>query len=204
VIGNKRYGLPESFLREYPEFPPRSPFSSIITLQDVHEDAGHSLVHFLYSGNYETINSPLNEDTSDIAREYRRSVFVCQASRKYGLTALEALAQHYIQRFSDELSLSDILREGSNVFSNLPEGETWFPNFIKGQLQRLLKPSELACNLDELYKSLGQNDHFDSTVLKVVVEILSVRLRSLSEDGKTTLAGPNFWHSGGLFRVYID
>jgi hypothetical protein len=45
-------------------------------LHDIYEIAGHTLVHFLYSGEYETINVPLNEDTSDIAREYKRSIFI--------------------------------------------------------------------------------------------------------------------------------
>lgn len=182
MIGEKRYSLPECFLLKYPQFPPLPPFSSSITLHDVHEDAGHSLVHFLYTGNYETIKLPLKKGISVIAREYRISVFVHEVSKKYGLVGLEALTQHYIQRFGDKLSLSDILRETRDIFSKLPEDETWFPNFIKGELQRMLKPSEVAYTLDELYKVLGQNDRFDNMVLKMVLEILSVHLRSQSRD----------------------
>ncbi|CRG92789.1 hypothetical protein PISL3812_09856 [Talaromyces islandicus] len=40
----------------------------------------------------------------------------------------------------------------------------------------MLEPSKIACSLDDLYSSLGHNHHFDSIVLKMVVEILTVRL----------------------------
>lgn len=185
MIGNKSYRLPEHLLRKYPRFPPSSPFSSNITLNDVHEDAGHSLVHFLYTGCYQTIKSPLKKGVSDVAREYRKSVFVYEASRKYGIIDLENLAHQYIQRFGEGLTLSEILSETSDIFSRQWEDKDWFPDFIRGELQRFLGPSEISRNLDELSKGLGQNDRFDNIVLKIVVDILYARLRSTSKDGKT-------------------
>lgn len=168
-------------------------------LHDIHEDAGHTLVHFLYSGEYETINEPLNEDTSDIGREYKRSILVYQASRKYGVDALEARAQKYIQHFGDGLPLHDMLRITRDVFSRLPEGESWLPCFINTRLQHMLDPSKIACSLSDLYSNLGHNHHFDSIVLKMVVEIFSVRLsfRGLKpKDGKDPNPNPD---SDGLY-----
>jgi hypothetical protein len=110
---------------------------------------------------------------------------VYEASKKYGITELESLAHQYIQRFRDGLTLSEILRESTDMFLKDPEDKTWFPNFIKGELQRILGSSELACSLHELYGGLGQNDRFDNIVFKMVVEILHVRLRSMSKDGKS-------------------
>jgi hypothetical protein len=189
VIGNKGYGIPEIFLQKYPQFPARSRFTSSIILRDIHEDAGHTLIHFLYSGEYETINAPLDIDTSDIAREYKISILVYQAARQYGLATLEALAEKYIQRFGDTMSLPDILRETRDAFSTAPDqGETWLLYHLKIKLQHMLEePARIACTLDEIYSSLGQNFEFDSIVLKMVVEILvdrsSLRGRTL-EDGK--------------------
>jgi hypothetical protein len=159
-------------------------------LHDIHEDAGHTLVHFLYSGEYETINAPLDEDTSDIAGEYKKSIFVYQASRKYGIDTLEAHALKYIQRFGDGLSFPEMLRITRDVFSTLPEGETWLPCYINTRLRHMLEPSRVPCSLEDIYNSLGQNHHFDSVLLKMVVEILSVRLSSpgrTPEDGKDAL-----------------
>lgn len=89
----------------------------------------------MYSGEYETIHLALDGDISDMAREYWRSVLIYLASKKYGFVTLEVLAQQYIQRFGDEISLPDILRETKVVFLKLLEDENWFPNYVKGKLR---------------------------------------------------------------------
>ncbi|QQK45928.1 hypothetical protein Pdw03_0826 [Penicillium digitatum] len=146
-----------------------------IALPDVYEGAGHTLVHFFYSGNYETILSPPDVDTCGIAGEYRRSILVYHASRKCEIPGLESLAKHYIEHFGKELALYDVLRLTRDVFSTLPEGETWLPNYIKSHLLRL-KLENPNNNLAELYSTLGHDHQFDNTVMKMVVDMLSVNL----------------------------
>jgi hypothetical protein len=175
VIGNKRYKLPNEFLCKCPQLQQQSFLTSEIALPDVYEDAGHTLVHFLYSGNYETIVSPPDIDTCGIVGEYRRSILVYHASRKCEIPGLECLAKHYVGRFGKELSLHDVLRLTRDVFSTLPEGETWLPNYIKSHLLRL-KIGNLNNNLAELYSTLGHDHQFDNTVMKMVVDMLSVNL----------------------------
>ncbi len=131
TIGNKKYCIPGNCLRKCPQFEQQSFLYSYITLPDIHEDVGHTFVHFLYSGYYETINSSLGEGTPSVAREYKRSVLVYQASRTYQLPALEAFARDYIERLGEELSITDILRITREVFSKLPDDETWLPNYIE-------------------------------------------------------------------------
>ncbi|CAG8888287.1 unnamed protein product [Penicillium salamii] len=175
VIGNKRYKLPKEFLCKCPQLQQQSFLTSEIALPDVYEDAGHTLVHFFYSGNYETILSPPDIDTCGIAGEYKRSVLVYHASRKCDIPGLECLAKHYVEHFGKELSLHDVLRLTRDVFSTLPEGETWLPNYIKSHLLRL-KLGNPANNLAELYSTLGHDHQFDNTVMKMVVDMLSVNL----------------------------
>ncbi|KAL2820985.1 hypothetical protein BDW59DRAFT_164389 [Aspergillus cavernicola] len=145
-------------------------------MSDVHEDAGHTLVNFLYSGDYETINSPLDESTSDVAREYKRSVLVYQASRTYSLPDLEFLAKQKIEILGEEMSMLDILQTTRDVFSSLPEGETWLPSYIERNLQQCLKSGQPGIVLDKLYSTIGQNHHFDNAVMKMMLEILSARV----------------------------
>jgi hypothetical protein len=157
---------------------------SEIALPDVYEDAGHTLVHFLYSGNYETIRSPSDIDTCGITGEYRRSILVYHASRKCGLPDLESLAKYYVELFGEEMSLHDILRLTRGVFSTLPEDETWLPNYIRRHLLRL-NLDKVNTNLAELYSTLGHDHQFDNAVMKMMVEILSVRLHSWDDTLKS-------------------
>jgi hypothetical protein len=61
-------------------------------MSNVDEDVGHTVVHFLYTGGYETVSSPLDESILDLAREYKRSVLVYHALRTWGPTDLKVLA----------------------------------------------------------------------------------------------------------------
>jgi hypothetical protein len=138
----------------------------------------------LYSGSYETINSPLEEGEPGITREYRRAVLAYQASRAYKLPALEALAKRYMEVFSEAMATPEILQITREVFSKLPEDETWFSNHIRSSLEQWLAPRESTSNFDSLYKVLGQDHSFDNVVTKMMLEILSSRLcfRETIED----------------------
>ncbi|KAJ5279040.1 hypothetical protein N7478_004412 [Penicillium angulare] len=155
---SKRYDIPAHFLRNYPKFAPSRLGISTFILSHVDEDVGHTVIHFLYTGGYETVSSPLGGGTSDLAREYNRSVLVYHASRVWGLTDLEVLAQQKMQHFDDELPIIEILRVMRGVFSSLPAGETWLLGYIQEKLQRQLRPNDPGLDLGEFYDIIGQ-DH---------------------------------------------
>ncbi|KAJ5816960.1 hypothetical protein N7447_009193 [Penicillium robsamsonii] len=156
---------------------------------NVDEDIGHTVVHFLYTGGYETVNSPLKEGISDLAREYKRSVLVYHASRTWGLSDLEVLAQQKMQHLDEELPVLEILRVTRDVFSSLPAGETWLPGYIEGNLQRLLKPDNPELDLPGFYDIIGQDHQFDNAVMKMVIEILSIRIFSMNYQYMKILNG---------------
>lgn len=156
-------------------------------MSNVDEDVGHTVVHFLYTGGYETVISPLDEGTSDLTREYKRSVLVYHASRTWGLTGLEILAKQKMQHLDEEVPVLEILRVMRDVFSSLPAGETWLPAYIQGNLQRLLRPEAPGLGLREFYNILGQDHQFDNAVMKMILEILSIRLPFMKDQhGKSS------------------
>lgn len=175
TVGRKKYGVPGYFLRKYPQFNHQSWDTSVL-LSDVHEDVGHTLVHFLYSGCYETIDSPPDEEQSEIAREYRKAVLAYQASRTYKLSGLETLAKGYIEYFGAAMTTLDILQITRNTFAKLPEDETWLINHVKLCLQQLLASEQSKSDLDALYEVFGQEHSFESVMTKMMLEILSSRL----------------------------
>ncbi|CAG8119635.1 unnamed protein product [Penicillium nalgiovense] len=179
---NKRYGVPAQFLQNYQKLVLASLGSSTIFMSDIDEDVGHTLVHFLYTGGYETISSPLDEGISDLAREYKRSVLVYHASRTWGLTDLEVLSQQKMLHLDEELPVLGILRIMRDIFSSLPTGETWLPGYIQGNLQRSLRPNDPGLGLQEFYSVIGQDHHFDNAVMKMIIEMLSIRIFSMKEQ----------------------
>ncbi|KAL2871612.1 uncharacterized protein BJX67DRAFT_377365 [Aspergillus lucknowensis] len=98
-IGEKSYGVPSQYLRNFPQLDRDWSSDPCLVLSDIHEDAGHTVVNFLYTGNYETTRSTFDREISPIAREFRMSVFVYQASRTYDLRELEVLAKKVSRTF---------------------------------------------------------------------------------------------------------
>ncbi|KAJ5589666.1 hypothetical protein N7450_003638 [Penicillium hetheringtonii] len=159
-------------------------------MSDIDEDVGHTVVHFLHTGGYETVNSPLEEGRSDLAREYKRSVLVYHASRIWSLGDLEVLSRQKMQHLDEELPVLEILRIMRGVFSSLPADETWLPDYIQENLQRSLRPNDPRLGLQEFYDVIGQDHHFDNAVMKMIIEILSIRIFSMKEQ-QVQLLPPN-------------
>ncbi|OJD22777.1 hypothetical protein ACJ73_05871 [Blastomyces percursus] len=145
TIGHKNYVIPGDYLRKYPQWHSNLTWNPHIKLPDVDEDIGHTLVHFLYTGTYETLGSAPDPRISSAAGEYRRSTLVYQVARTYGLPELEALAKKYMEHFGGSVSIFDILRAAKGVFSKLPDDEVWLPRYIKTKLQRAFVSDETTC-----------------------------------------------------------
>lgn len=181
MIGDKKYGIPEHYLLKCPQLDRQSWGSFTITLSDVDEDVGHTFVHFLYSGSYETLNSALDQGTSCVAREYRRSILVYKAARLYDLPGLEVLARKYIEQFGESLPLFDILRATRDAFSRLPKDESWLPSYIKRNLQQSFMSDRSIFKRDEIYSVLGEDHDFDKAVMRMIVDIYSTDLQLLED-----------------------
>ncbi|KAH8430988.1 uncharacterized protein LDX57_008650 [Aspergillus melleus] len=147
------------------------------------------MVHFLYTGGYETVNSPLNEGTSDISREYKKSVLIYHASKTYGLLELENLAKQKMKQLDEEVPILEVLQITRDIFPSLPAGEAWLPSYIEEKLQRLLAPEDLALGLREFYNILVRDHQFDIVVMKMIFEILSNRLLSMQDQHGKSLNG---------------
>lgn len=81
-----------------------------------------------------------------------------------------------MELFCEAMSTPEILQITREVFSKLPEDETWFSNHIRSSLEQWLAPRESTPNFDSLYTVLGQNHSFDNVVTKMMLKILSSRL----------------------------
>ncbi|CBF82344.1 hypothetical protein AN9197.2 [Aspergillus nidulans FGSC A4] len=175
-IGRKSYGIPAYYIRCIPQIKCEFEWHPLgsVSLTDVDEDIGHTFVHFLYTGQYETLYS-----NCDRVREYRRSVFAYQAARKYGLPVLEALAKRYIEHFSEFTPLENILGTAVDVFTKLPHDEVWFQRYLRGYFVQSYRENMHFFHRDEFTKSTGMCPPLDRIILQLTVDILSSRIAEL-------------------------
>lgn len=181
TIGHTKYGIPGNLLQDYPKLTQDPTQNPHIALVDVDEDVGHTLVHFLYSGSYETIDLTLMEGTY-MEREYQRSLLVYQASRTYNIPNLGELAKKYIEHFDKVIPVYGILQATGRVFPKMPKDEEWLPNYIKKVLRRALLSCKMDFKLSEALKGCDEyDDPFSLTVMAMMVEILSMQTQRLAK-----------------------
>ncbi|KAJ5798550.1 uncharacterized protein N7503_007846 [Penicillium pulvis] len=135
-IGEDQYGIPWPYLETYPRFR-KLAYSGKLELA-ISPDIGHTVVHFLYTGKWQTIDCGLSRGKTYTEREYQRCVQVYHASMKYDLSELKVMAEKYIAHFGNEFSAMELLRLTTEVFSEFPEDEFWLPNYVTNTLQEIV------------------------------------------------------------------
>jgi hypothetical protein len=153
----------------------------------VNEEVGHTVVHFLCTGNYETLRTAFEPGASKIGIEFRRSMLVYQAAKEYDLYDLETYAKKYIEVFGESMSIFDIMEAAREIYSKLPRDEIWLTGYIYKQLQIAFSLDRNIFQRVDLYDGVGKDPNFDKDVMRMVVNIYSeVLSRQVNE---TTLEG---------------
>jgi hypothetical protein len=99
--------------------------SPTVRLAEVDEDVGHTLIHYLYTSDYQTLRPISNCDTSTRAIEYSRSVFAYSAALTCDLGGLAQHARTYMQILDKDIPMSSIIALGRKTFPRITE-DAWF------------------------------------------------------------------------------
>ncbi len=105
-IGPSRiqYTVLQEFLRQCPELAHicrSNPWSRTIALPELDEDIGHTLVHYLYTGTYQTLKPRDVSGEVERITGYKRNVHLYCAARTYGPGGLELLVKGNIESFEE-------------------------------------------------------------------------------------------------------
>ncbi|KAI9934569.1 hypothetical protein ASPWEDRAFT_43988 [Aspergillus wentii DTO 134E9] len=177
-IGQKRdsYSIPENYLRQSPKLVLANGFwGKHLFLSDVDEDVGHTLLHYLYTGGYETIKPwPfMDVDLSKWELEYRRSALAYCAARTYQLDGLIAHAQHYMEKFASMISIFALLNIVTGVYPSLSEGEDWFLDHVKSRIAAAFAEDNTLFVQDSFLKTFGEVPAFDRFLMQSALDIYS-------------------------------
>jgi hypothetical protein len=85
----------------------------------VDEDIGHTIIHYLYTGEYQTVRPPSSYEMPRRTLEYTRSVFAYRAAVSHGLDGLAEHAKRYMQIFDKEVSIMEIISLGRKAFPRI-------------------------------------------------------------------------------------
>ena len=140
-------------------------------MPDVGEDIGHTLVHYLSTGTYHTLElHNLSEHAMKVA-EYNRSVRLYCVTKKYGLSGLEQLSKHYAEIYNKEISLLELLDVAEEAFQSLLDDEVWFTDCLKKKMTAAFEEDKSLFTKPIFLDHIGNVKRFDKALVKCIAEI---------------------------------
>ena len=187
LIGSSRvrYTILEDYLRFVPKWSEKCNFHSdplpVIDLSaDVHEDAGHTLVHYLNTGTYQTLTLPGKPGISQSLAEYKTSVLVYCIAKNHGLPDLETLAKLHVTASGECLPFFDLLDITAAVYEDIPAKEQWFLTFLKSTIDAAFRNDRDLFRRDAFLNRIGTNRSFNLVLVNSIV-------RNLAKNNETTV-----------------
>ncbi|KAF4860933.1 hypothetical protein CGCSCA1_v015012 [Colletotrichum siamense] len=122
-----------------------------IHIEEVPDDAGHVLVHYLYTGTWQTLSQSHSQqepptcydsNISVIKSDFETSVHVYCAAKAYGLPALVGMAKKELLRLANYLTPLDVVVSASEACQLLSEHDIWFRSFLQRRLRLMFNTSK--------------------------------------------------------------
>ncbi|KAK1141323.1 hypothetical protein N8T08_009230 [Aspergillus melleus] len=149
-----------------------------ITLSDVDEDIGHTLMHFLYTGNFQTVKISSGYDQPKRTREYTRCVLAYRAAVTYRLDALEDLAKQYMETFDSNLIIFEIISLARENFAIITK-DGWYSDYLTARILAAFDADDRIFQQEEFFEGFGNSSEFDKFLAKTIVLAYSQKLSVL-------------------------
>ncbi|GMF81964.1 unnamed protein product [Aspergillus oryzae] len=162
--------------------------STVVRLPDVDEDIGHTIIHYLYTGDYQTVKPSSISQLWRRAIEYAQSVFAYRAAVRYGLDGLAEHAKRYMGIFDKEVSIINIISLGRKAFPRISE-EPWFSEYLTAQITASFKADEGIFQQEQFFEGFGESVDFDKFLGKAMVQVYSSKISAIRRE--TELYGGN-------------
>lgn len=147
------------------------PFDSRITLREVDEDIGHTLIHYLYTGRYQTLGLASLPDDERAPAEFKRSVLTYCAARLCGIGDLEELTKTKIENISKDLSIFDVQRITEEISGKLPRHGDWFSAKVDDLVKAALTTDDSLLTNPRIVDAIGRNAILDKALVKALTEM---------------------------------
>lgn len=179
-----RFRVHRAILKQSPELDAKSGLKlwgdKSVSLPDLDEETAHTLVHFLYTGCYDTLK-PRDAAGRSALSQYKLGTCVYCAAIRYKLPSLAELAKEVMIALQEDLTIFNVLvvaRE--NAFPGLPEDDAWYSGYLEDAIHAArTKDADLFTRpefVDQIKGDLG----YRQIVMKAIVNSYSQPSRSTS------------------------
>ncbi|KAF1962410.1 hypothetical protein CC80DRAFT_160521 [Byssothecium circinans] len=128
-----------------------SAWSGEISLADVDENTGHVLVHYLFTGAYQTLYNTGASLIDEVNIEFKRAVLAYTAAKKCRLHGLRELAKNEIQRFGTEMDIFAVIEAVKDDFSKLLGDTAWFHAYLDEKVEAVFEEDRTVFEGDKFF-----------------------------------------------------
>ena len=142
-----------------------------IELPEVDEDSGHTVVHYLHTGAYQTLKlQNVSHDAKNLAK-YTRDMRLYCVTKQCGLASLEELSKQYAETHSQGISFIQMLEVAEKVFKKFPDDEVWFTDCLKKKMRTAFEADKFVFTKDNFLDRIGKVKNLDRTLVKCIAEL---------------------------------
>ncbi|KAL4778792.1 hypothetical protein BJX76DRAFT_122368 [Aspergillus varians] len=157
-------------------------------LSEVDDDIGHTFIHYLYTGDYQTLKPPTTCNLPRRAVEYSRSILAYHAALTYSLDGLADHARKYIQIFDKDIPIFEIIALARKTFPRITK-DAWYSEYLTTKIMASFETEEGIFQQDEFFKGFGAAPDFDKFLGKIMANAYAQKLSSIRNASASTVPG---------------
>lgn len=164
------------------------PAGEHISLPFLSKAVGHTIVHYLYTGEYQTL-SEIESITQTPQSQFEHAFLVYMASLDHDLSGLEELAMLKMEKYSLSMDLKTVVDVTRNNLDKEMKPSPWLQAFLKERLQNDFQKDHTVFADEAFYSGLCQESILNGHVMRYMVELLTERLtQTLAEKKNIAVA----------------
>lgn len=153
-------------------------------LPEVDLGTGHTLVHYLYSKDYETLNVVAESSSSEMCTEFTQGLLVYIMTVKYnGLNDLKALAIGEMDHLGSKLSICEVVGAIKQHFSKL-KSPSWMHEYVRKRVDKAFAEDHTIFR-STTFLDAGGNADCDRFLMGCVMDSYDRRLSHMAKVEKT-------------------
>ncbi|KAL5371613.1 hypothetical protein PMIN06_012783 [Paraphaeosphaeria minitans] len=153
-----------------------------ISLPDISADTGHTLVHYLYTGRFQTLGLEVDGFASQAGYAFKQALLTYVTAVTYSLLGLEQLAKQHIEEHGACLEIVIIFKTIDEGFSKFG-CYGWFCEYLEDRISKEFERDHTLFASDTFSDSLGKGS-LNSFVMRYVAKLFSAKLTQTSQEKK--------------------
>ncbi|KAJ4993143.1 hypothetical protein SVAN01_01495 [Stagonosporopsis vannaccii] len=203
-VDRQRYYVQDALLKKLENLPVPRPWTFEIVFEDVDADTGHTLIHFLHAGAYQTLDKTDGEnvevaENEVVISEFQKAVRVSEAATKYGLPALQQLAQAEMDRRGTKMNLHDALRALSeDSVAKYIDENGWLQDYVSEKVRSAFGLESETFLGQDFFEQISSHT-LTKILAKNVVNLYKERLSDLQKERMAGEEASPYENGGHLF-----